>query len=149
MSESQVVSMEVVKQLLSEQAKQNAENLEKVIRTIKEPTVLEQKTLDKQASELLAANEARRKTAGEVKQMIANKKWAQSVCSHQHADAAHGTHLVFVQEAKGPGYLICQKNQCIIRPGVAPKDYQGTDIYNTALFNQLFQTLPGRGDIFG
>jgi hypothetical protein len=149
MSESQTVPMEVLQQILAEQAKQNAANLEAVIRTIKEPTVLEQKTLDKQAAEAKAANEARQKTAKEVLQGIQNKRWLQSVCSHAHNDAAHGTHLVFVQEKTGPGYLICQKNQCVIRPGLAPKGYQGTAQYNTALFNQLFQTLPGRGEIFG
>jgi len=149
MSESPVVSMDVVKELLAEQARQNAENIERIIKVIKEPTALEQKALDKQEREVREANESRRKTAEDVKRGIENKKWLQSVCSHQHNDAAHGTHLVFVQEVRGPGYLLCQKHQCKIRPGVAPTGYKGTDIYNTAEFNRLFQTLPGRGEIFG
>ena len=149
MSDSQTVSLDVVKQLLAEQQKQNSENLAAVIKAIKEPTALEQKALDKQAQELLSKNESRKRLAGEVITQIENKKYLQSVCSHQHGDAARGTHLVYVKEQRGPGYLICQKNQCKIRPGNPPEGYKGTDIYNTAEFNRLFQTIPNQGEIFG
>jgi len=146
MSENQTLSMEAVKEMMAEQAKQNAAALAEVIKAIKAPTVLEQKELDKQEREALAANENRKKQAQQVLATMAMKKQGQAVCNHKHPDG--NTHLVHVQEPTGPGYLICQKRQCIIRPG-KPSDHRRGDtaIYDTALFNQLFQTLPNKGDI--
>jgi hypothetical protein len=146
MSESQVLSVEVVKEMMAAQAKQNAESLAEVIKAIKAPTMLEQKTLDREAREELAKNEGRKRTAQEVLQTIAGKKQAQLICNHKHKDGT--THLVHVQEPVGPGYLICQKRQCIIRPGKPMQNRRGdTAIYDTALFNQLFQTTNSKGDI--
>lgn len=47
-----------------------------------------------------------------------------------------------------PGYILCQKCQAIVRPGNPPKGYKGNHIYNTVLFNQLFQKVPNQ-EIFG
>ena len=74
-------------------------------------------------------------------------------CRHQHPKG--DTHCVWIQERSGPGYILCQMNQCIIRPEPAPKvshgrgpdgkeiwvDYDGDDIYDTNEFNRLWQTL--------
>jgi hypothetical protein len=48
-----------------------------------------------------------------------------------------------------PGYLLCQKFQCKIRPEPRPeKGFDPDAIYDTAQFNKIFQKLQsGAGDI--
>jgi hypothetical protein len=113
-----------------------------VVKAVKEPTALEQKKMDAEAKTVAQAQEDRKKLSQSVLEDIANKRFIQSVCSHEHKNG--DSHCVYIQESKGPGYILCQKNQCKIRPGTAPTD--GTAdagaIYDTALFNKLFQKLP-------
>lgn len=130
------------------------EALEKLISTAvktaveatKAPTEIEQRQLDVQKRQIETDQENRKKTAEGVKQEIANKKWVHLNCSHEHKNG--DTHCVYIQEKVGPGYLLCQKNQCIIRPGTPSKNYKGTIVYSTDLFNKIFQKLPG-GEVFG
>ena len=111
------------------------------VKAAKEPSVIEQRQLDAEQKELEAKNEERKSNAAQQLEIIANKRMTQSICSHQHRDG--NSHCVYIMEKSGPGYILCQKNQCKIRPGVKPeKNYNGTDIYDTALFNKLFQSLP-------
>jgi arginyl-tRNA synthetase len=63
-----------------------------------------------------------------------NKRTAQRLCSHMRRNGT--TTGVYVANGN---YIICQQEQCIIRPGVAPAGDPGNDIYDTHLFNTLFQ----------
>lgn len=116
------------------------------VKAVKAPSELEQRKLDEQSRQIKQDQENRAKTAKDALQEIENKKSVQRSCTHQHKNG--DTHCVYVKESRGIGYLICQKNQCKIRAGVAPQGYKGNDIYDTQLFNQLFQKLPDN-ELFG
>ena len=120
--------------------------LSQVIKAVKEPTAIEQRKLDAEQRILNQAQVERKNLAESVIQEKQQKMAQQRVCSHTHKNG--DPHGVYITEPTGPGYILCQKNQCIIRPGVQPKDYKGNAIYDTALFNKIFQTLPN-GEIFG
>lgn len=122
------------------------EILTAVVEIAKAPSVLEQRKLTAQNAEIEQAQRERQTLAQSMLEEIENKKNIQRLCSHEHRNG--DTHAVYVQEKSGPGYFICQKNQCKIRPGAAPEGYKGGDIYDTALFNRLFQKS-ANNDIFG
>jgi len=129
----------------------SAEQLEtlltKVIAAVKAPTTLEQSKIDAEEVTKKAALENRLKLAESVKTEMANKRYVQSVCSHEHATGQ--SHCVWIQEKVGPGYILCQKNQCIIRSGSPSANYRGTVIYDTAQFNSLFQKCSTNEELFG
>ena len=139
-NEEKSVSMSELREILAAQAKQNAEALKTVIEELKKPTAIEQKQLDAEAKKLMEANEERKSNSGAILQQIENKRQMQRICTHKHRDG--NSHCVYVMEQRGPGYILCQKNQCIIRAGNPPTNYKGNDIYSTDLFNRLFQELP-------
>lgn len=140
------ISLAVLRELLAEQSRQNAEQMKIVIEELKKPTVLEQKKLDQEAKEILERNQDRKDNAAGMLKQIENKKFLQTTCSHKHRNG--GSHCVMVNVQNQPEYILCQLNQCKIRPGSAPQGYEGTDIYSTQLFNELFQTLPSN-ELFG
>lgn len=148
MEEPKSISIDVVRQMLAEQSRQNSEMLKEVIQELKKPTVLEQKEIDREIERIKAANEERRVNSLGIKQQMAEKRLNQQICSHKHQNGH--THCVFVMErAPSPGYILCQKNQCKIRPGSMPEEGADTGaIYDTALFNRLFQELPTQ-EMFG
>lgn len=78
----------------------------------------------------------RKQQAALIAQMEMNKKVAQKRCLHEARDGH--THTVFITDEQG-GYILCQKCQVVVRPGNAPNDYKGTAVFNTDLFNNLFQ----------
>ena len=139
-NEEKSVSMSELREILAAQARENAAALKTVIEEIKKPTALEQKKLDAEAKQLLDQNEERKSNSGAILQQIENKRQMQRICTHKHRDG--NSHCVYVMEQRGPGYILCQKNQCIIRAGNPPTNYKGNDIYSTDLFNRLFQELP-------
>jgi hypothetical protein len=65
---------------------------------------------------------------------IARKRDHQRQCKHKN--------VVLIQPTPHPDYLLCLKCQAIIRPGLAPAGYNGGDIYDTALFEQLQKREP-------
>lgn len=148
------ISLSDLSLILAEQQRQSDERLTKIIAELKKPTVMEQKALDKEAAELLARNEERKANAAGMKAKRDSDRASKRTCRHQHPKG--DTHCVWIQERGGPGYILCQMNQCIIRPEPAPKvshgrgpdgkeiwvDYDGDDIYDTNEFNRLWQTLP-------
>lgn len=117
------------------------------VKAAKEPSALEQKKIDAEAEEQRVKQEHRLRLASSVKEDRAQKIAMQRICTHEHRNG--DTHMVFIQEQKGPGYLLCQKNQCKVRPGNAPEGYQGGDIYDTELFNRCFQKIATGAEIFG
>jgi hypothetical protein len=142
------ISMNDLKAILAEQSRQNAEQLKEIIEAIRKPTVIEQEQLDKLAEKIRSDNENRKSLAGAVKGQIEGKQRLQHWCSHEHPNG--NTHCVYIQEPRGNGYLLCQKNQCIIRPGIKPENYKGNDLFDTVLFNKIFQQMQSMmGDIIG
>ena len=119
------------------------------IKAEKEPTVAEQRKIDKENKEFEAAQAARAALGKQALEERANKLALQKICSHTHSNGT--SHCVYIQEPSGPGYLICQLNQCKIRPEPKPeKNFDATAIYDTATFNRIFQSLnTNHGDILG
>ena len=116
------------------------------VEAARKPNVLEQQTLDVQAATLAARQKERVTNSENILADIERKRWTQQTCSHEHSDG--NTHCVYIQEQKGPGYILCQLNQCIIRSGTAAPNYKGTVIYDTNLFNKLFQKCGNRELLF-
>lgn len=117
------------------------------IAAAKAPTVVEQAQLDAEAKRIKDEQESRKQLSKGVLDQIENKRFIHQTCSHEHKNG--DTHCVYIQEKVGPGYLLCQKNQCIIRPGQASENYKGVVIYNTEMFNRIFQKTTSAGEIFG
>jgi hypothetical protein len=80
-------------------------------------------------------NELRAETAKNVLEGMKTRKFEQKACTHTHATGQ--SHCVFIIDGN---YILCQKCQGKIRPedGV---NKDGNAIYDTALFNRLFQEL--------
>jgi hypothetical protein len=116
-----------------------AELIATAIAAAKAPNVVEQKKLDEDNRRLEGEQEARKLTSQGVLADIKGKRDIQRICSHEHKNG--DSHCVLVQSGKDT-YILCQKNQCKIRPGTQPASYGGNDIYDTALFNKLMQKLP-------
>ena len=117
--------------------------LTRVIAAVKQPTELEQRKIDQEDKRIQQDQENRKRVSQGVKDQMDGKKWTQRNCSHEHPRG--DSHCVWIQEQVGAGYLLCQKNQCIIRPGVASPNYKGRVIYNNELFNRIFQKLQSNG----
>lgn len=138
----------LTKEDLKEILKANQEALVEAIREIKKPTEMEQAKIDAEKLATEARQTERKTNSAAVLEQISNRRAIQRMCSHEHPNG--DSHCVWVQEKRGPGYLICQKNQCIIRPGKAPQGYQGNAIFDSDLFNKIFQKLNTSGaDIIG
>ncbi len=108
----------------------------------KQPNVIEQAKLDREMKGIIEANAERMENSKGQLELIAAKKWTHETCTHKHKDG--NSHCVYVMEKNGPGYILCQKNQCKIRPGEQPEKGKGDPdaIYDTRLFNQVMQELP-------
>lgn len=142
MSETDGISMKELQRILSEQAYQNAEQLKIVIQELRKPTILEQKALDAEAREIVAKNEERKSNAGAMLEKEKQKRFSHITCSHKHRDG--NTHGVYVMEkAPSPGYIHCQSCHANVRPGDKPEANSDTNgVYDTNLFNRMFQELP-------
>lgn len=77
----------------------------------------------------------RLETAEQVRQGIENRLAMQK--RHRHIRREDGkTQMVYIENGH---YLICQECQAVVRPGVAPENYKGRDIYNDQLFYDHLQ----------
>lgn len=102
---------------------------------------------EKELQEIEVAQQARAANAAGVIASMANERAVQMICAHEHTRReGGGTHGVFVREEdpRSPGYIYCQKCEATIRPGAYDKaglPYQRDTraIYDTALFNKMFQ----------
>ena len=96
-------------------------------------------------AEIQMAQELRESTAKDILKKKANDRWFQEHgCSHEHSkQAGGGTHCVHVQDNDYPGsagYIMCQLCQGRVRPDDPKwKKLDPDAIFNTALFNKLFQ----------
>lgn len=146
MSEEKSISAADLKAILVEVGRQNKEALKEIIDEIKKPTALEQKKLDEEAKAVADRNQERKENAAGILAQIDQKRQLQRICSHKHRDGH--SHCVFVSgQGRHPDYILCQVCQGKIRFGVAPENYNGDDIYDTNLYNRLFQELP-TNDLF-
>lgn len=145
-NKSVAITIDDLRQILADQSKQNAETLQAVLEAVKKPTVIEQKKLNEEEKILAAKNEERKENSAAQLQIIQNKRAFQRIHTHKHRNGT--SHCVGVKEGgEGVGYILCQFCQAKVRPGDTPRDYKGNDIYDTGLFNELFQTLPSQ-DMF-
>jgi hypothetical protein len=99
---------------------------------------------EQQQAEILQANNMRLEQRDLVLQGEANKAALRRACSHFRSAAPYGTTAVYVQNGN---YLICQQCQAVVRPGVEEKYKDSVSIYDTELFNKLFQAA-GSGATF-
>jgi hypothetical protein len=144
MAEDRSISVSELREILAAQQKMFSEQTAALITELKKPTVLEQQTLDKQNAEALAKNQERKDNAAGMKAKRDADRMMKRTCNHTHPNG--NTHCVYIPATRHDrfGYILCQKNQCIIRPEPAPANYDGDDIYDTAQFNRLFQSLPSQ-----
>lgn len=133
--------------ILAEERRQHAEDMKAIIAEMKKPSVVEQIALDKQAAEIAARQKERLDNAAAIKQLMAEKAFQKRTCTHVHAKT-NDSHCVYIMEKRGPGYLLCQACQAVIRPGEPPEGNDTDYIYDTALFNRLFQGIPSN-ELFG
>lgn len=136
------ISIDQLKEILAQLGAQNLEGVKAAIEASKQPTVLEQKQLDEAEKAKQANLEERRANAAGQKQIIENRQFTQKFCTHKHPNGHSHIVLVYDNNRAGTNYLLCQFCQAVIRPGTAPDNYGGSVIYDTVLYNQLFQTLP-------
>jgi NADH pyrophosphatase NudC (nudix superfamily) len=106
------------------------EQLMEVIREIKKP----QGPTDAELKQIANQQEMRKQTAAQQAEIVAAKRLQQTMCSHKRRDGT--CRAVYVKQGH---YLLCQKCQAVIRPGTAPKSNAINAIYDTAMFNKLFQ----------
>lgn len=66
--------------------------------------------------------------------VMENKRRERMACIHRRKDGTNAS--VYVPNGH---FMICQMCQAVIRPGTAPAGDLGVDIYDTQLFNELFQ----------
>jgi len=122
--------------------------LRTVIEETKKPSVLEQQKLDAEARELAARQEERKESGAAQREEQAQKKYyREKVCQHRGGKPDH-SYAVFVHDDIG-GYVLCQHCQGVVRPEQQrvhfPKNYQGAAIFDTALFNRLWQQTSDSG----
>lgn len=79
--------------------------------------------------------QTRKETADNILRGIEQRKHMQRMCTHTRREDGK-TRAVYVENGT---FMICQACQAIIRPGVAPANDRGTDIYDDQLFYRLFQ----------
>lgn len=89
---------------------------------------------EREEADIQQAQDMRLQQRDLVLQEQANKAAMQRSCTHMRRD--NTCTGVYVDNGN---YIICQQCQGLIRPGAAPAGYTGSDIYDTNLFNRLFQ----------
>ncbi len=147
MAEEKSLSIEVVKEMMLEMQRQNADMLSSVIQELKKPTVMEQKEIDKELQRIKDANEERRANSQGILIQMKDRHTEKMICSHKHREGQ--SHGVLVMERGNTQYIHCQKCHANIRPGQKPETNSDTAaIYSTELFNRVFQELPTQ-EMFG
>ena len=111
---------------------------------------------EQELAELEQAQQHRKDTADNYKQMRANRRWFQeNSCTHEHKKAAGGgTHCVHVRDSDhqdSPGYIYCQNCEGRFRPDTPKwRKLDPEAIFDTAKFNFLFQQCAqAQGEIIG
>ena len=108
---------------------------------------------EQEVAQLRMKQEHRERQAEDVIRTAENKRANQLICSHEHNNG--DTHCVWVREENpaSPGFILCQRQQCRIRPNVFDDDADYAflrdrgAIYDTAMFNKLFQKCAMQADM--
>jgi hypothetical protein len=106
------------------------EQLTALIKEIKKP----EPPSEAEQRKLQQAQDARNQLALTQGEVAESKKRAQRICTHLRRDGT--SRAVYVKHGN---YLLCQKCQVIVRPEGADKKTHVNTIYDTNLFNRLFQ----------
>jgi hypothetical protein len=142
---------------MSDQLNLTKEDLNAIISSAVSAAVSESKKPKPLTEQELADKEMeqqhRADSAQSVIAALKNQKDMQLICSHEHTKReGGGTHCLWIREENpnSPGYILCQKCQGRIRPNVpaGTKILDARAIYNTALFNKLFQDC-NEGELLG
>jgi len=148
MAEALTLTKNDLKEIVSAAVAASQASVVEAIRELRKPSELEQARIDAETRDMKAKNDERLTNAASVRATMETKRAIHRACTHEHPNG--DSHCTWVQEKAGPGYLICQKNQCIIRPGQPPANYNGDDIYDSPMFSRIFQKLNTSGaDIIG
>lgn len=105
-----------------------------VLKEARKPVVTE-----KELREQAQLQDERVQNSANVKQERLNRIHLRKTCSHMRRD---GTCRAVYIKGSGPdsgNFMICQYCQAKVHPSAAPKNYDGEDIFDGALFNKLFQ----------
>lgn len=112
-----------------------------VLEAARKPVLTEQ-----QMEEIKARQEERKENADKERQRRANLMRMRRNCTHHRRDGS--CRAVYVKGCGDPtlpdgtgsgNFFICQACQAIVRPGVAPENYGGMDIFDNDLFIRLWQ----------
>jgi hypothetical protein len=106
----------------------------------KAPNTVEQKKLDQEQKQIEEDQKQRLAVSASVIEEMKQKRWTHLNHSHEHKNGA--SKCTFVQDKLG-GFIICLGCQAKIRPDMPAAQRLDHDaIYDTAMFNKLFQKLP-------
>jgi len=145
LKKTEVVSPEVAAAIGDAVARSLGDALPKIIEAIRAPGPLEQRQIAEAEKEIREKQDERKKMAKQVLEDIEAKKQMQATCSHEHRNG--DGHCVHVQDTLPHGYCLCQVCQIRVRPELS-EEYRKLDpraVYNTAMFNRLFQKVPSGG----
>jgi hypothetical protein len=135
--------IDLVKTILAESKKPS--ELEEL--QIKE---MREKNAAKQAA-IQHAQDERKRSAAAQKEMREAKKLTQKTCLHESGKPNPHSHAVFVNDQFG-GYILCQKCAVVVRKQEARSNYapnySGTIVFDSELFNRLFQ-MTNESGLFG
>ena len=116
------------------------EQLTAIIAELRKPAL----PTEAQSQKLQQEQEMRRQTAATDAEVRANTVRLQKMCSHKRGNGQAATVFVKPHGRYEPiGYLICQRCRVNIRPEEAKRGSAIPTIYNTELFNSLFQLTSG------
>lgn len=117
-----------------------AELIAAAVTAAKAPNSVEQKKLNQEQKQIEEDQKQRLAVAASVKEEMAQRLWTHLNHSHEHKNGQ--SKCTYVHDKLG-GYVICLGCQAKIRPDMPEvQRLDHTAIYDTPLFNKLFQKLP-------
>ena len=140
MAEEKSFTAKELAEILAEQDRRSQENLAKIIKELRKPTELEQKEIDEAEKTKQEDLKTRLEISAGIKQKMKNEEAYRSICAHKHNNGF--SQCVHVKETEGPGYILCQECQIRVRPSTSNKTLDPTAVYDSALFNRLYQEMP-------
>lgn len=124
-----------------------AKDLKELISSAVSAAVAEAKkpvVTDAEKAAIEQAQQDRKQTAQQKLDEINAKKFNQKVCQHEGGKPTH-PHTVYVQDDWG-GYILCQLCGIVVRPENSAAKTTNA-VYDTALFNRLFQKSGGANGV--
>lgn len=117
-----------------------AELIAAAVTAAKTPNVVEQRKLDQEQKQIEEDQAQRLAVSAGVLEEMKQKRWTH--LNHSHEQKNGQSKCAYVHDKMG-GYVICLGCQAKIRPDMPKEQRMDHDaIYDTPLFNKLFQKLP-------